>query len=115
LNLSPNTKIKKLSLFDIVNTIGIGVNVEGKALASPSMFSTAIDTNIYLLMEMKPNYKLPSFRLGFMEVVTVAASAVTASLVKSFVSVCSFKKKFLLMPAFNSIAPGWINTFNACT
>ncbi|MEA9357433.1 hypothetical protein SHI21_14495 [Bacteriovorax sp. PP10] len=30
-------------------------------------------------MKVKPNYKLPSFRFGFMEVVTVAAHAVTAS------------------------------------
>lgn len=54
---------------------------------------------------MKPNYKLPSFRLGFMEVVTVAAHAVTASF-------CSIKMNSLLKAISKCIAPGWTNTFN---
>lgn len=45
---------------------------------------------------MKPNYKLPSFRLGFIEVVTVAASAVTASF-------------FKLKTISDCIVSGWTN------
>lgn len=110
LNPSRTTKIRTLSLFGIVINIGIGVNVEGLTRVIPSSFSTEAGKkkNIYL-MKVKPNYKLPSFRLGFMEVVTVAAYAVTASfLVKSIAS--TFKKISLLKAAFNSIAPGWTNT-----
>lgn len=111
LNSGQTTKIKTLSLFGIVFNIGIGVNVEGLTRVIPSTFST-IKKLENILMEMKPNYKLPSFQFGFMEVVTVAAYAVTASfLVKAIAK--NFKKISLLKAAFNSITPGWTDAKNS--
>lgn len=112
MNSSRTTKIKTLSLFGIVFNIGIGVNVEGLTRVIPSTFSTIRKLKNIYLMEMKPNYKLPSFRFGFMEVVTVAVHAVTASfLVKAIAK--KFKKISLLKAAFNSIAPGWTDAENS--
>jgi hypothetical protein len=105
LNIGHTTKIKTHSLFDIVINIGIGVNVEGLTRVFPSTFSTGIikRESIYL-MKVKPNYKLPSFRFGFMEVVTVAVHAVTASfLVKAIAKICSFKKNSIFKNAFTSV------------
>lgn len=55
-------------------------------------------------MKVKPNYKLPSFRFGFMEVVTVAAHAVTASFF--------YSKNSIFKNVFTSTTPGWTDTFN---
>lgn len=115
MNIGHTTKIKKHLLFDIViNIIGIGVNVEGLTRVFPSTFSTEIIKREYInLMKVKPNYKLPSFRFGFMEVVTVAAQAVTASfLVKKIAKNYSFKKNSIFKNALRSITPEWINAFN---
>lgn len=109
MNSSHTTKIKTHSLFDIVFYIGIGVNVEGLTSVFPSTFSTeTIERKNIYLMKVKPNYKLPSFRFGFMEVVTVAAHAVTASfLVKT---IAKFKKNSIFKNVFISVIPGRTDT-----
>jgi hypothetical protein len=63
-------------------------------------------------MKVKPNYKLPSFQFGFMEVVTGAAHAVTASFLDITFTTILKKTSLLLEDTFIRIAPGWINTFN---
>jgi len=62
-------------------------------------------------MKVVPNYKLPSFRLGIMEVVSAVAHAAVAS--NSFTKVTQLKKTSLLEDAIYSIAPGWTDIFNA--
>ena len=67
-------------------------------------------------MKMKPNYKLPSFQFGFMEVVSAAAYAVAASFLVSITTLFSPKDFFILEVNFLDITSGRTNnlrsTFN---
>lgn len=115
MNSSLTTNYKKtLSIFDIVLNIGIGVNVEGLARVIPSSFSEELRKKTYIhLMKVRPNYKLPSFRLGITEVVTAVAHAAVASffLAAKNITVKFLQKNPLLNVLSNSVAPGWTNAF----
>lgn len=111
MNLSFTTKLKTTSLFGIVINIGIGVNEEGLTRVTPSSFSTKRNKKYSLLMKVVPNYKLPSFRLGIMEVVTAVAHAAAAS--NSVTIVTQSKKNSLLKDVVYNIAPGWTGIHNA--
>lgn len=105
LNLSLTLKLKTTSLFDIAIRFGIGVNEKGLTRVTPFSFSKEKRNKKYsLLMKVVPNYKLPSFRLGIMEVVTTVAHAAVAS--NSVTKISQFKKTPLLRVAVDSIAPG---------
>lgn len=62
-------------------------------------------------MKMVSNYKLPSFRLGTMEVVTTVANAAVAS--NSVTIIAKLKKTPILKNVVNYIAPGWTDIHNA--
>ena len=111
MNLSPNTKLIKKSLFGNVIKNDIGVNEEGLTIVTPSSFSTKIRKQKYIyLMKMVPTLQLPSFRLGIMEVVTAVAQAAVAS--NLVFIIFQLKKVFLLLVDIFSITPGWNNFYN---
>ena len=56
-------------------------------------------------MKMIPPHKLPSFRLGIIEVVTAVAQAAVASNVVTII--LKFKKMLLLLVDVCSFIPGW--------
>ena len=102
----PNKKLKQLLLFDNVINHGIGVNEEGLNSINPSSFSTKLNKNTYIyLMKVLPNYKLPSFQLGNIEVVTPVAHAAVAS--KLVTRNFHLEKNHLLNFNIFSIIPGW--------
>ncbi len=110
MNFSFITKLKTTSLFGIVINIGIGVNEEGLTRVTPSSFSTKRNKKYSLLMKVIPNYKLPSFRLGIMEVVTAVAHTAAAS--NSVTTINQFEKTLLLKDAIHRTAPGWTGITN---
>lgn len=103
-----STKLITLSLFGIVINIGIGVNVEGLTRVIPSSFSNESgNTKNIFLMKVKPNYKLPSFRLGFMEVVTAVAHAAVASFLVSPIIKIKYQMNSLLKAVSDKVPSGW--------